>query len=134
MLQANATYSVKSWDRRPWHGAPDKKADVKLFRLEMNHVYEGIIEGESTIQYLMSQKGGNEVNFVGLEKVVGRIDGKSGTFVFQRIGTFDNGNVIETVIVLPGSGTGELIGLSGQTIVEHMGHQETYPFLFEYEI
>ncbi len=133
-MQANATYSVKSWDRRPWHGTPDKSADVKLYRLEMNHVYAGIIEGESTIQYLMSQKGANEVNFVGLEKVVGRVGGKSGTFVFQRIGIFDNGNIQETVIVMPGSGTGDLSGLSGQTTIEHTGHQEIFHLLFEYEI
>ncbi|MEO8607898.1 MAG: DUF3224 domain-containing protein [Chloroflexota bacterium] len=134
MLQANATYSVKNWDRRPWHGTPDRSADVKLFRLEMTHVYEGIIEGEATIQYLMSQKGSNEVNWVGFEKVTGRVGDKSGTFVFQRIGVSDNGKVRETVIVLPGSGTGDLTGLSGQTTLEHAGHRETFNMLFEYEL
>ena len=134
MLQASATYSIKNWDRRPWHSTPDKSAELKLYRLEMIHLYEGVIEGESTAQYLMSQKGSNEVNFVGLEKVTGRVGDKSGTFVFQRIGTFDNGGVMETAIVLPGSGTGDLTGLSGQMIVEHAEHQETFHIMFEYAL
>jgi hypothetical protein len=134
MPQASATYRVKSWDRRPWHGTPDKSADVKLYRIELIHAYEGVIEGESTAQYLLSQKGDKEVNFVGFEKVIGRIAGKPGTLVFQRIGTFHDGGVMETVIVLPGSGTGDLTGLSGQTTIDHTGHQEIYPILFEYEL
>jgi hypothetical protein len=132
MPQANATYSVKSWDRRPWHSALAE--DTKLYRLEILHTYTGDIEGEGTLQYLLSQRGRREVNFVALEWVDGSVCGRSGSFVLQRIGTFDNGRIVETVIVVRGSGTGDLSSLSGQATIEHTQHLESYPITLDYEL
>jgi hypothetical protein len=132
MPQANATYSVKSWDRRAWHSGLAE--GTKLYRLEVTHIYTGDIEGEATLQYLISQRGRREVNFVALERVDGSVCGQSGSFVLQRIGTFDNGRVVETVVVVRGSGTGELSSLSGQATIEHTQHQESYPIALDYEL
>jgi hypothetical protein len=99
----------------------------------MIHLYNGDIEGEATIQYLVSQNGDGKGNFVALEKVTGSVGSRSGSFVFQRIGTFDNGKIKETLTVMPGSGTDELNGLSGQATFEGDQHQERYPITFDYE-
>jgi hypothetical protein len=133
MTEANTTRSVKNWDRRPWH---DKSAadalGSKLYRVEMTHLYTGIIEGQGTIQYLFANNNQNQGGFVALEKITGQVAGRSGSFVLQQTGSFGSGATIITMTVLPGTGTGELSGLSGQATMEFTEHLESYPIHFEY--
>lgn len=133
MTQANTMRSVKNWDRRPWH---DKSAadapGAKLFRAEMTHVYTGIIEGQGTIQLLFANNSNNQGVFVALEKITGQVEGRSGSFVFQHMGTFGYGPALITMTVVPGTGTGDLSGLSGQATMEFTEHLEHYPIHFQY--
>jgi hypothetical protein len=135
MTQANTTRSVKNWDRRPWHDKPAADAPgSKLYRVEMTHLYTGIIEGEGTIQYLFANNSHNQGDFVALEKITGQVAGRSGSFVFQHTGTFGTGAAIITMTVLPGTGTDELSDLSGQATMEFTEHLESYPIHFEYAL
>ena len=135
MTQVNAVYSVKSWDRKPWDSKPAAEVTgAHLARVEMIHTYEGDIEGEAIIQYLFADNGDGKGGFVALEKVTGSVGGRSGSFVFQRTGTFDNGTIKEILVVVPGSGTGDLSGLSGQGTFEGDQHRENYPITFDYEL
>ena len=43
-------------------------------------------------------KGNGSASFVGLERFVGRIGPKAGTFVLQRTGVFENGQVKEAYV------------------------------------
>ena len=53
-------------------------------------------------------------DFVGLERVVGRIGDRSGSFVaLHSAGSFDGAAAHGQLSVVPGSGTGELRGLCG---------------------
>jgi hypothetical protein len=71
--------------------------------------------------------------FVGIERVVGRLLGKSGTFVLQRVGVFESGLAKESYSVLPDSATGELSGLRGEGS-SAVGHGTEYPFILRYEL
>ena len=77
-------------------------------------------------------RGDGSATFVGLERVVGRIGSKAGSFVLQRIGTFENGQAKESYSVIPGSATGDLVGLRdhGSSAV---GHGMEHPFELNYE-
>ncbi len=135
MPQTNAMYSVKSWDRKPWDSKPTGEVtDAKLARVEMIHVYKGGIEGEGTIQYLLADHADGKGGFVALEKVTGRVGGRSGSFVFQLTGTFDNGTIKEILVVVPGSGTDDLRDLSGQATFAGDQHQESYPIILDYAL
>jgi len=63
--------------------------------------------------------------YVALELVEGTVDGRSGSFLLQQFGTMDAGGQRLEYAVVPGSGTGELTGLSGtiSLIVEDGRHQ-----------
>ena len=65
----------------------------------------------------MMYRSDGSATFVGLEHVIGRIGGKTGTFVLQRIGVFENGQAKESYSVIPGSATGELEGLRGMAVL-----------------
>src|SRR2546430_17529652 len=84
-----------------------------LTRASVTKTYTGDIEGEGQVEYLMMYRSDGSATFVGLERVVGRIGGKIGTFVLQRTGIFESGLAQESYSVIPGSATGDLQGLLG---------------------
>jgi hypothetical protein len=57
--------------------------------------------------------------YVALEHVTGRLDGLAGTFVLRHAGLVLDGVPALDLRVVPGSGTGELAGLSGEGTIEH---------------
>ncbi len=107
---ANARFAIKSWDEKPYSEGKDLP---KLTRTAVTKALTGDIEGESQIEYLMMYRSEGSATFVGLERVTARIKGKAGTFVLERKGVFEGGPAKGSYTVVPGSGTGELAGLTG---------------------
>ena len=54
-----------------------------------------------------------EAGYVAMERVIGTLEGRTGTFALQHSGTMTRGAQQLSVTVVPDSGTGELTGLSG---------------------
>ena len=129
-IVANARFAIESWDEKPYGEGPDMP---KLTRASVTKSYTGDIEGEGQVEYLMMYRSDGSASFVGLERVVGRIAGKSGAFVLQRTGVFESGEAKESYSVIPGSATGELLGLQGEGL-SALGHGTEHPFTLNYEL
>ena len=127
---ANARFTIKSWDEKPYSEGQNLP---KLTRASVVKTLTGDIEGESHIEYLMMYRGDGTASFVGLERITGRLAGKSGSFVMQRTGVFEGGEAKESYVVVPGSATGALAGLAGAGS-SSVGHGMEHPFLLEYEL
>src|ERR1700730_7564072 len=89
------------------------------------------IEGEGIIDYLMVYTSDSAASYVGLERIVGRIGDRSGSFVLQHTGTFADGIASINYSVVPGSATGGLSGLRGQGSYS-TGHVQPHPFALDY--
>ncbi len=127
---ANARFAIKSWDEKPYSEGPDRP---KLTRASVIKTYTGDIDGEGHVEYLMMYRSDGSATFVGLEQIVGQVAGKSGTFVLQRTGIFENGLAKESYSVIPGSATGDLQGLLGDG-TSSVGHGMEHPFSLTYEL
>lgn len=127
---ANARFAIKSWDEKPYGEGPDQP---RLTRASVTKTYTGDIEGEGAVEYLMMYRSDGSATFVGLERVVGRLGGKTGAFVLQRTGVFESGQAKESYSVIPGSATGELLGLAGDG-TSAVGHGMEHPFTLSYEL
>jgi Protein of unknown function (DUF3224) len=127
---ANARFAIKSWDEKPYTEGQDQP---RLTRASVTKTYTGDIEGEGHVEYLMMYRSDGSATFVGLERVVGRIGGRTGTFVLQRTGIFESGQAKESYSVIPGSATGELQGLVGNGS-SAVGHGMEHPFTLSYEV
>jgi len=55
--------------------------------------------------------------YVAIEVVTGTLAGKRGTFALQHMATMDASGQKMQVVVVPGSGTGELKGIAGTFII-----------------
>jgi uncharacterized protein DUF3224 len=127
---AHARFGIKSWDEKPYSEDPGLP---KLTRATVTKSFTGDIEGEGLVEYLMMYRGDGSATFVGLERIIGRIAGKSGSFVLQRTGVFESGLAKESYSVVPGSGTEELRGLRGDGR-SAVGHGSEHPFVLDYEL
>ena len=126
---ATATFQVKSWDEKPYNEIDN---GPKLTRVSVTKSFSGDIEGEGTLEYLMIHRDDGSASFVGLERVVGRVGDRSGSFVLQHLGTYEEGTAKATFCVVPGSGTADLRGLRGEGSFAS-AHAEHYPITLDYE-
>lgn len=128
----NTEFEIKSWDEKTWEGVPwDQQPGAKLTRAYVRRAFHGHLEGEGTVEYLMSYHEEGPTYFVGLERVVGKLGGRAGSFVLQHTGTAEGEVVKSTWSVVPGSGTGDLRGLRGEGS-STLKHAERYPFPLDY--
>ena len=127
---ASSRFTIKSWDEKPYSEGPDVP---KLTRAAVTKTFTGDIAGEGHVEYLMMYRGDGSAMFVGLERVVGHLAGKAGSFVLQRTGVFENGVAKESYSVISGSATGELRGLRGEG-TSAVGHGTEHPLTLTYEL
>jgi hypothetical protein len=126
---AKGTFQLKDWGEKSFN---EMNGMPKLTRASVIKSYQGDITGEGKLEYLMMYRDDGSASFVGLERVVGSVGGRSGSFVFQHTGTFKRGVATVALIVVPGSGTGDLHGLRGEGGFA-VGHQGPYSITLDYD-
>jgi hypothetical protein len=103
--------------------------DPKIGRMSINKSVSGDLVATTLGQMLSA---GTEVKgsagYVAIEKVDGVLSGKKGTFVLQHAGSMNKGSPSLSVTVVPDSGTGELIGLTGEFKIIIAGGKHSYEF------
>jgi hypothetical protein len=125
---ASARFAITRWDESPYSEGADLP---KLTRASVARTYSGDITGEGYVEYLMMYRSDGSATFVGLERVVGRVGDRTGSFVLQRLGIFEGGKAKKTYSVVLGSGTGELQGFAGDG-TSALGHGMEHPFTLNY--
>ncbi len=128
--RATGTFEIKNWDEKTYE---EIGGGAKLTRASVKKSFQGDIEGEGRIEYLMAYREDGTASYVGLERIVGRLGGKSGSFVLQHVGTFEGGVAKTTFTIVPGSGTGELRGLKGEGRFA-VGHEPPFPMTLDYDV
>ncbi len=128
--KAAGTFEVTAWDEKPYLETADGR---KLTRASVTQRFSGDIEGEGSVEWLMFYREDGTASFVGMQHVVGKIAGRSGTFVLETSGTYDGKAARASGSIVPGSGTNGLRGLRGSgTYVA--GHGSTAEITLEYEL
>lgn len=110
---ATGTFEIKSWDEKP---VDEREGLPRITRATVTQALHGDIEGESTIEYLMVYRGDGSATITGVQRIIGSIGGRSGSFVLLGTGSYEHGSGIAkgTWTIVPYSGTGELKALRGQ--------------------
>lgn len=125
---AKATFEIKSWDEKP---ISEGAGLPKITRATVSKTFAGEIEGTSTLEYLMAYRDDGSASFVGMERIVGKVGGRSGSFVVQHSGVFEAGVAKSACPIVPGSGTGELRGIRGEA--QYAATHTSRPITLEYD-
>ena len=114
--RAAGTFEITAWEQTAW----DERAEgPKLARATVRKTFQGELAGESTAEVLLCTDDGGGVAYTALERVVGRVGARSGSFLLLH-GAMRGGDMTRASgRIVPDSGTGELRGLRGEVEISH---------------
>ena len=105
-----------------------------LGRMSIDKQYHGDLDGAAKGEMITA--AGIAVKesaaYSAVERVTGSLQGKKGSFALQHTGIMTRGTPSLNISVVPDSGTGELVGLTGKMDIIIEGKQHSY--VLEYEI
>ncbi|RXH56573.1 DUF3224 domain-containing protein [Granulicella sibirica] len=129
MPQAIGSFEVKVVPQKEVEGV----GDPSLGRMSLDKQFHGKLTATSKGQMLsaMTETKGS-AGYVAMERVVGELGGRHGSFVLQHNGTMDRGKPGLSIRVVPDSGTGELQGLYGEMTIQIEGGAHRYEFTYDF--
>ncbi|MDR3747177.1 MAG: DUF3224 domain-containing protein [Acidobacteriota bacterium] len=113
----------------------EAKADSGLGRMSLNKQFHGELEATSVGEMLtaMSSSVQGSGAYVAVERVTGKLGGRSGSFALHHTGVMNRGVPQLTITVVPDSGTGELTGITGKLNIRIEPNGKHF-YDFEYEL
>ncbi len=114
-MNIKGTFEVKMSAEPPF----DTADGVTLGRASFDKQFFGPLTATSKVQMLAARTPiADSAGYVAIERITGAIDGKNGSFVAVHMGLADRGKRTLKIHVVPDSGTGELVGMSGTMSIE----------------
>jgi uncharacterized protein DUF3224 len=114
-MLARSTFTVSSY--QPVDYTSPIETALPVGHAHMIKEFTGTLAGRSATQFSFAFDQSSGVGtYVAMEAFEGSLDGRVGTFAFAHSATTDRGShdrLAELLIIVPGSGSGELVGLGG---------------------
>jgi hypothetical protein len=124
-MHAEGTFDVKNAPL----SADDALAGTAIGRYGLDKQFHGDLEGTSKGEMLgAGNPATGTAGYVAIEQVTGNLNGRTGSFALQHFGTMEDNKFELVVKVVPGSGTGNLIGLSGTMTIKIVSGKHSYQF------
>jgi len=121
MTHASGTFDVKIGPV----GDANTADGIAIGRMVGTKVFHGDLTGTSIVEMLHSStaSAGSRA-YVAIERVVGTLGGRHGSFVLMHQGSMNKDGQALSVVVAPNSGTGELAAIAGtfQIIIKDKKH------------
>ncbi len=132
-MEAKGTFEVKVTPVEP----TAFERSIGESRVELDKQWTGDFVGTSKGEMLCSStESTGSMAYVAMEQVVGKLSGKRGSFYFAHRATMTKGDAASGemhIRVVKGSGTEDLVGLSGElTIIIDSAGKHSY--VFDYEL
>jgi hypothetical protein len=126
MIHASGTFEVKLTPQKPDN---QEAESANLGRMSIDKRFHGDLEATSKGEMLsvMTEVKGSAA-YVALERVTGTLHGRRGSFVLQHSGTMARGAAEMSVIVVPDSGTDQLLGIAGKMTIKIAEGKHFYEF------
>jgi len=107
---ASGTFEVTSMNEDPYHEA---EGEPRLTRANGTQRFTGDVDGTGSVEWLFSYGPDGGARFLGIQRIEGILDGRRGSFVIEAAGNFDGSASKGSWTVIPGTGTGGLVGIIG---------------------
>jgi hypothetical protein len=92
----------------------DDKLDDGIHRMLLDKQYHGGLDGSSKGQMLAVGSAKSSGVYVAIETFTGTLQGKTGSFSLHHTGVMTKAGPTLNINVVPDSGTGQLVGISGK--------------------
>ncbi|HEX6704515.1 MAG TPA: DUF3224 domain-containing protein [Albitalea sp.] len=123
--QASGSFDVKIEPQ----STPDKADGSTLGQAALAKTFRGDLDATSrgTMLTAVTDTQGS-AGYVAIERVVGALAGRRGSFVLQHSGLMNRGAAELHLVVVPDSGTGDLAGLAGRMAIDIVDGRHFYRF------
>ena len=135
-MSTRATVEVEhiNWQETALEGSASGEAaqGPKLSHAIVTKRFKGDFEATSRSELLMCGRTDGAGGYIAQERIEGSIRGRSGGFVLHHGGTRSGGAETRFGYIVPGSGTGELRGISGK--IEYHQHAQGATLTIDYDL
>jgi expansin (peptidoglycan-binding protein) len=122
---AEGTFDVKNTPLPP----DDATTGTPIGRFALDKQFHGDLEAASKGEMLgAGNPATGTAGYVAIEQITGTLQGHTGSFALQHLGTMEQGKFNLTVTVVPGSGTGDLTGIAGSMNIIITAGKHSYTF------
>lgn len=122
--RATGRINVTSYESTPYD-------DAGAFTISIANITEefsGGLVGVGSVRFVLVNGPDGTAHFAGMERFLGKLGERSGSFILMNSGTLKNGELQSVWQVIPGSGTEELEGLRGEGGCDPRGYSLDYWF------
>lgn len=124
-MHAEGTFDVKT---SPLN-ADEATNGTAIGRYALDKQFHGDLEAVSKGEMLGAGcPATGTAGYVAIEQVTGTLNGRAGSFALQHFGTMEDNKFELTVKVVPGSGSGDLAGISGAMQIVVANGKHTWKF------
>jgi len=125
------TFAMKTWEEASYTA---QDTLPRLATVQSENTFTGPVEAETVLHYVIIYLSERRGTFTGMQTFTGSVEGRSGSFTVQEEGGWDGTTVTGRFTVVPGSGTGDLAGMSGSGAYTAIHGESAYPYTFEYRL
>ena len=126
-MRATAPFTNDRYDEEPY----GEGEGVELSRVHISRTFSGDLTGEGMAEILITKSEGGG-GYTGQDLITGTLNGRAGSFVIQHGGILGPDGVTNSGTIVPGTGAGELAGITGQATLladEEGNHTLTLEFV-----
>ena len=125
-----ATHASGTFEVQLQAQAQDAAEGSTLGRMSIDKRFYGDLDATSKGEMLSAGTEAGSAVYVAIERVVGRLQGRSGSFVLVHHGTMTSAAQQLIITVVPDSGTGQFVGLAGQMEIKNVDGKHSYEFAY----
>lgn len=122
-MRAQGKFSITLHPELPY----DAQDGLSFGRVRVEKVFEGPLTGTSRVDMttVATPTPGAQA-YVAVERFVGALEGRRGSFAMIHLGVMNSAGVELSVRIVPGSGLGELAGITGTVSIQIREGQHYY--------
>jgi hypothetical protein len=104
---------------------------LSVGRMLIDKHYTGELRGSGQGEMLSAgNPAAGAAGYVAIEHITGTLHGRSGSFALQHSGAMHDGHSELSIAIVPGSGTGELLGIAGTCKLDFADGQHAYELAY----
>jgi hypothetical protein len=122
--RATGHINVTSYESKPF----DISGPFTISEAMITEEFSGGLLGAGSLRLVVVTAPDESIHFAGMEKFLGKLGERSGSFLFENRGTMKDGVLQSWWKIIPGSGTEALEGLCGEGGCDPGGYALDYWF------
>jgi len=133
MSKANEPSNTKSIAKGSFEAQLKRQDDARYEagRMTINKTFSGDLEGVGKGQMISKRIPGGVSVYHAIEEVSGTLNGKTGGFTLIHSGRMDSSSQTLEIVILTGSGTGELKTIAGDMAIHQDDNGHRYELHYE---